>query len=474
MPSLLKNHRRTIILSLILAILFSAGGIYSVIAQSQTQNKVVVYFFWGDGCPHCAAEKPFLAELAANNPNIEIRDYEVWNVQENLDKFMTMSKAYGFEPSGVPTTFIGNQYWVGFGEVIQDQISTAVESCLANGCIDAGEGIIVNVDQDEDSVNSIPVAPNPTTATPGEVAVTTQTNVIKIPFVGKVDLNAQSLTISTLLIAFVDGVNPCSIWVLSMLMALVIHTGSRKKVLFIGLVFLTVTAVIYAMFIAGLFSVLKVISFVGWIQVIVALVAFIFAVVNIKDYFWYKEGLSFTISDKNKSGVLKKMRNVLASADNMWSLTGATIVLAAGVSLVEFSCTAGFPVLWTNLLTAHNVSFASFLLLLALYMVIYQLDELVIFSTVVFTLKSSKLEEKHGRILKLIGGSLMLTLSIVMLVNPNLMNDLTNSLIIFGIAFGFAILVLFVHRFIFPKLGIHIGTENENKKGRRKAIQKPN
>ncbi len=228
------------------------------------------------------------------------------------------------------------------------------------------------------------------------------------------------------------------------------------------------------MFIAGLFSVLKVISFVGWIQVIVALVAFIFAVVNIKDYFWYKEGLSFTISDKNKSGVLKKMRNVLASADNMWSLTGATIVLAAGVSLVEFSCTAGFPVLWTNLLTAHNVSFASFLLLLALYMVIYQLDELVIFSTVVFTLKSSKLEEKHGRILKLIGGSLMLTLSIVMLVNPNLMNDLTNSLIIFGIAFGFAILVLFVHRVILPKLGIHIGTENENKKGRRKAIRKPN
>ncbi len=234
MPSLLKNHRRTIILSLILAILFSAGGIYSVIAQSQTQNKVVVYFFWGDGCPHCAAEKPFLAELAANNPNIEIRDYEVWNVQENLDKFMTMSKAYGFEPSGVPTTFIGNQYWVGFGEVIQDQISTAVESCLANGCIDAGEGIIVNVDQDEDSVNSIPVVPNPSIANPGEVAVTPETNVIKIPFVGEVDLNAQSLTISTLLIAFVDGVNPCSIWVLSMLMALVIHTVPVRKCCSLG------------------------------------------------------------------------------------------------------------------------------------------------------------------------------------------------------------------------------------------------
>ncbi len=45
-------------------------------------------------------------------------------------------------------------------------------------------------------------------------------------------------------------------------------------------------------------------------------------------------------------------------------------------------------------------------------MFIYQLDEMAIFGTVVVTLKASKLEEKHGRILKLIGGTLMLTLAI--------------------------------------------------------------
>jgi hypothetical protein len=57
---------------------------------------------------------------------------------------------------------------------------------------------------------------------------------------------------------------------------------------------------IYALFIAGLFSVLRITSFLGWIQVVVALIAFFFAMINIKDYFWYKEGLSFTISeDKN-------------------------------------------------------------------------------------------------------------------------------------------------------------------------------
>jgi len=62
---------------------------------------------------------------------------------------------------------------------------------------------------------------------------------------------------------------------------------------------------------------------------------------------------------------------------------------------------------------------------------IYQLDEMVIFFTAVYSLKASKLEEKHGRILKLIGGMLMLTLAGVMLINPALMNSLSSSLLIF-------------------------------------------
>jgi hypothetical protein len=290
---------------------------------------------------------------------------------------------------------------------------------------------------------------------------------IKLPFVGEIDLSKQGLLLSTLLISLVDGFNPCSLWVLSMLLAITLHTGSRKKVLIIGLVFLTVTAAIYALFIAGLFTVLKVVSFIGWIQVVVALVALFFAIVNIKDYFFYKEGVSFTISDKQKPGIYQKMRKVLDAGDSFWGLIGGTVVLAAGVSLVEFSCTAGFPVMWTNMLTAQNVSVITFVLLLLVYMFIYQLDELGIFLVAVFTLKSSKLEEKHGRILKLIGGVLMLTLAIVMLIKPALMSDIRQSLLVFGLAFLVAAIILLLHRVVLPKLGIYIGTETKKNPGKR-------
>ena len=156
---------------------------------------------------------------------------------------------------------------------------------------------------------------------------------------------------------------------------------------------------------------------------------------------------------------IQRMRRVLQAGDSLGALMAATVGLGLGVSLIEFSCTAGFPVLWANLVAAQNVTPLTFALLLLLYMVIYQIDEFGIFMVAVVTLRASKLEEKHGRILKLIGGTLMLTLSVVMLVNPALMNDVLNSITIFGIAFGVAVLVLVVHRVLLPHFGIVIGTE---------------
>ena len=418
--------QRTLFLALLIALLAGLGGTSLARAQSADQ-PVVVTMFWGDGCPHCAEAKPFLEGLKEKYPGMELRLYEVWYNEDNLKMMQQMAEQYGFTATGVPTTFIGDKYWVGFSEQIGAEMETAIKELITGAGSEENPG--------------------------GEV--------VTLPLFGEVDLQKQSLLVSTLLIALVDGVNPCSIWVLTMLLALTLHTGSRKKVLLIGLIFLTVTAGIYALFITGLFTVLKVLSFTTWIRVVVALVSLFFAIVNIKDYFWYKEGVSFTIDDSKKPGIFQRMRKVLDAGDSFWGTVGATIVLAAGVSLVEFSCTAGFPVMWTNLLTAQNVAPAVFVGLLIVYMIIYQLDELVIFGTAVFSLKASKLEEKHGRILKLIGGVLMLTLAVVMLFNPALMSNLSSSLIIFAIAFALTVLILLLHRRILPAFGIWIGSERD-------------
>ncbi len=272
-----------------------------------------------------------------------------------------------------------------------------------------------------------------------------------VPLIGQINLSGQSLLVSTLIISFVDGFNPCSLWVLSILLSIVLQTRSRKKVLIVGSAFLITTTFLYGLFIVGVFSVLRIISFIGWIQVVVALIALGFALVNIKDYFWYKEGISFTISDDKKPGIYQRMRGIIRNSDSYWQLIGATVVFAGGIALIELTCIAGFPVIWSNLLASQNVDMLTFVLLLLVYMLVYLLDEMGIFLAAVFTLRASKLEEKHGRVLKLIGGVLMLTLAVVMLVDPGIMNEISGSVTVFGIALGLTGLILLVDRVILPK-----------------------
>ncbi len=413
---------------LILAIGALGFGSPSVPAQEQADRPTIV-MFWGDGCPHCAAAEVLLDDLTARYPGVVVHAYEVWYDRDNALLFGEMARARGFEPTAVPTILAGDRHWVGYSDAVGAQI----EATIATLAGVAGSGDPPTTDGARDAID--------------------------LPLIGTVDLAAQSLLIATLIIAFIDGFNPCSLWVLGILVALALHAGSRAKVLIIGSVFITVTAAIYALFIAGLFTVLTVASFAGWVQIVVALVAAFFGAVNVKDYFFFREGLSLTIDDRHKPGIIRRARQAILVERSTWSLVLATVVLAAGVSLVEFSCTAGFPVLWTNFLTDQQVSIAVFLGLLLVYLVIYQLDEFAIFLTAVVTLRAGRIDERHGRLLKLVGGVLMLTLAIVMIVDSSLLGRIGSSLAVFGAAFAATGLILLVHRLILPRFGIRIGSE---------------
>lgn len=466
---------------LLLAALLLSLANWTTPVRAQTpapENPVYIYLFWGEGCPHCAIAKPYFENLATIYPEIQLKTYEVYYDAENQRIFSLMSQKYGIEQLAVPTIFIGPYYLQGYLEEYNSSIEAVITQCINDGCIDPGLDVIyssleltptptITVQPTPPitlAITDIPLPAQPEEISPESSTSLNESHNLNIPILGMVNLDSKSTILTTVLIALIDGFNPCSLWVLTMLLALTLHTGSRKKVFITGIVFLTVTAGIYALFIAGLFSVLKLTSFMGWIRVLVALIAFFFAVVNIKDYFWYKKGISFTIADEKKPGVFKKMRAVMDASQSFWGLIGATIVLAAGVSMVEFSCTAGFPVIWTNILTAQNVSGGLFVLLLLVYMIIYQLDEMIIFFSSVATLRVSRLEEKHGRLLKLISGMLMFTLSVVMLIDPSLLTDLSSSLIVFGVAFLITLAILLIHRYLLPRFGICIGSDATNEK----------
>jgi hypothetical protein len=204
----------------------------------------------------------FLNSLSAGDDRIIIHEFEVYHNLEDRDYFFTFASAYGIEPAYVPTTFIGDQYWIGFSDEIQAEMEQKIQFCLENECIDHGADILpsaappeqlptVEPPPEEEPELEKPDFDQPESEEPGLEDPEVEEFTINVPLIGKINLADQSLLISTLLISFVDGFNPCSIWVLSMLLAITLNTRSRKKVLIIGFVFIFVTAFVYALFIGG-------------------------------------------------------------------------------------------------------------------------------------------------------------------------------------------------------------------------------
>jgi len=179
---------------------------------------------------------------------------------------------------------------------------------------------------------------------------------------------------------------------------------------------------------------------------IVAGFALVFGIVNVKDYFFFKKGLSFTIDDRHKPGIFRKFRELMTNGQSPLALAGATAVMASGIALIELPCTAGFPVIWGGLVSTHEVGAWGFAMLLTVYLVIYLLDELIVFGVAVVKLRIDRFEERHARVLKLIGGVVMVALAIVLVTKPEIMSSAGKAMAVFALAFLVAALIVLVDR----------------------------
>ncbi len=114
------------LLTLVGAFLLSTPA-HAIRPAADEPGDPTIYFFWGEGCPHCAAAKPFLAGLQEQYPQLEVQDYEVYNDLENREIFLAMAEKNGIEASGVPTFFLGEDVWVGF---IENPIGVEIEQAV--------------------------------------------------------------------------------------------------------------------------------------------------------------------------------------------------------------------------------------------------------------------------------------------------------------------------------------------------------
>ena len=229
------------------------------------------------------------------------------------------------------------------------------------------------------------------------------------------------LPIFTLIIALIDGFNPCAFFVLSFLLALMVNEGSRKKLLIVGFVFVFISAFIYFLFMAAWLNFFMLTGFFKIVTTIAGLIALFVGLVNIKDFFFYKKGISFSMPEFMKTKLFKKMRT-LASVTNLSATIIGTIILAVAANSYELLCTFGLPMIYTRILTLQNLPLITYYLYLLFYNIVYVIPLASIVLVFFFTLGTKVISEKQARLLKLISGLMMFCLGMIILFRPELLS----------------------------------------------------
>jgi hypothetical protein len=244
-----------------------------------------------------------------------------------------------------------------------------------------------------------------------------ESEAIDVPLFGLLSVRELGLPVFTLVIGLLDGLNPCAMWLLLFLLSLLVNLRSRVKMLLIGGTFVAVSGIVYFAFMAAWLNVFLFIGFSRLVQVALGGIAGVVGAINVKEFFAFHKGISLSIPDAAKPGLYARVRRIL-QAENLPGALAGVIVLAVLVNMIELLCTAGFPALYTQILTLQQLSWWEYYAYLGLYNLAYMLDDSLMLTAAVVTLGHHKLQENEGRWLKLISGVVMLGLAVVLIAKP--------------------------------------------------------
>ena len=404
------------------------------------QPSVVLYYFYSPTCPPCQAAAPFIDELAARSPWLEVRKFTVRDHRANARFYYETALSLGTQALSVPGFVFCRQVLIGYDSAgtTGARIAEALEACHArrlaqhSGAADAsaaGQSPAVGSTSPSAAGAASTDRSGPGTSRRTAEARTETGTRVQVPLLGAVDAKAFSLPVLTLVLAGMDAFNPCAFFVLLFLLSLLVHARSRARMLLVGGTFVLISGLVYFVFMAAWLNVFLLAGELRIITALAGLVALAVAALNIKDYFWFKAGPSLSIPEAAKPGLFRRMREVVA-AGSLGPMLASTVLLAIVANSYELLCTAGFPMVYTRTLTLAGLDTWQYYAWLAAYNVIYVLPLLAIVAVFARTMGARKLTESEGRILKLVSGFMMLGFGLMLLLAPDLLTNARASILL--------------------------------------------
>jgi len=392
------------------SMVFAAADVLPEKSSEYAVQSADIEVFVRNGCPHCAKAELFLQDLKRERPALRIIIHDVAQEPTALEKLQLLAKNQGTGTVSVPAFQIGGQLIVGYS----DELTTGqlIRSALAQARISA------QTQKNQETSGSCE-AEESLSCEAGAEASTQASQPFMLEFFGhRLSLDEVGLPLFTLAMGLLDGFNPCSLWVLILIISLLAPMNNRPRMFAIAGTFIAVEGLAYFFFMAAWLNLFLLIGLSRISEIVIAVIALLAGMINLKDFRFYGRGVSLSIPNAAKPDIYARMRRILHAENLGGALIGA-VVLAILVQIVEFMCTSGFPALYTRILTLKQLDSMSYYSYLLLYNLAYMFDDVIILAIGVITLSQHRLQEKEGRWLKLISGLVMVGLGIYLIVAPN-------------------------------------------------------
>ena len=363
--------------------------VYEKAGIKKEEDIVNIYLFYGDGCPHCSKEKTFLNKIEEKyDGKVKVYKYEVWYNDKNRDILFKVKDEFNLNrDEKVPFTVIGSKHYLGYSDDIGADIERKIIHYLELEEIEEEETVV-------------------------------EESKVTIPFIGKIDPSDTVVAVVAIILGLVDGFNPCAMWVLLFIINMLFGMKDKKKMFLLGYTFLFTSAVVYFLSMLGINIVLGFIS-TNELRSLIGIVAIVAGIYNLYTYFRdrNKDDGCHVVDEKKRKSIVSKVKKI-KNAKNIWIALIGIIALAISVNLVELACSAGFPTIFNEVLVANNITGISRILYLLLYVLFYMIDDMVVFTISVSTLSIAGVTTKYNKLVKIIGGLLMIIMGILLIFKP--------------------------------------------------------
>lgn len=387
---------------------------------SAQEKEINIYLFWGDGCPHCKAEEKFFNEYLKDKTNIKLYKYEVWNSAKNREYLKDVQDKLNNKSSGVPYTIIGKNVVVGFSEESTEKtIKKYIDTALNDKQYKDYVGDIVGVKTKYNTTESL----NDSTKSQKIISTEEKVEEIDVPVLGKINPKTVSLPLLTIVLGFVDGFNPCAMWILLFLITMLFNMKNRKKMFILGMIFILTSGLVYLAFMLTWLNLAFFINSLIYIRLLIAMVAIIVGIWNLVKYsnsILKKDEGCDVVSNQDRKKIMDKIKNIVSEKKFILAVFGI-MALAASVNIIELMCSIGIPLIFTQILSLNNLSSVQYGLYMLLYILFFLIDDIVVFMIAMFTSKITAISTKYTKYSHLISGILMLIIGVLLILKPELL-----------------------------------------------------